>query len=414
MAELDQLRSSIDALAAQRGALGDAVVDQALAPLLRRAEELERGIRPAGHEGERKHITVMFADLSGFTALSETGDAEEVRNWLNACFAQMGDVVKRYGGYIDKFIGDELMVLFGAPRAIEDHASRALHAALDMREALATFNREHERLPDRDLSMHFGINSGVVIAGAMGVEGRREYTVMGDTVNVAARLAARAEAGQILVGADARRLVGTGFTFRDIGRVELEGRSEAVQVSELMSGRSDAQTAREPLAAGAPMFGRDRELRRLQDIFEEVVAQRRSRSVTVSGLAGIGKSRILREFRAWVEECHPSATFLVGEALPHMIMTPYFMIASTIRNAVNVREGEPAAAIHTRLEEALAGAGIDDPASLYGLEAIMGIESSTSGFEGPYLERRDDSDPRARLGSGRSRRDRVRGPALGR
>jgi len=94
MAELDQLRSSIDALAAQRGALGDAVVDQALAPLLRRAEELEHGKRLAD-EGERKHITVMFADLSGFTALSETGDAEDIRNWVNACFAQLGDVVKR-------------------------------------------------------------------------------------------------------------------------------------------------------------------------------------------------------------------------------------------------------------------------------------------------------------------------------
>jgi class 3 adenylate cyclase len=381
MAELDQLRSSIDALAAQRATLGDAVVDQAIAPLLRRAEELERGIRPADHEGERKHITVMFADLSGFTALSERSDAEDIRNWVNDCFAQLGEVVKRYGGYIDKFIGDELMVLFGAPRAIEDHASRALHAALDMRAALAAFNREHERLRERDLSMHFGINSGVVIAGAMGVEGRRQYTVMGDTVNVAARLAARAEAGEILIGADARRLVGDGFTFRNVGLVELEGRAEAVQASALLSARSDAHSLREPLAPAAPMFGRDRELRILRDIFDEVVAQRRSRSVTVAGLAGIGKSRMLREFRAWVEDSHPAATFLVGEALPHMTMTPYFMIASTIRNAVNVREGEPAAAIHTRLAEALADAGISDPASLHGLEAILGIESTASGFE---------------------------------
>jgi len=380
MAELDQLRSSIDALAAQRATLGDAVVDQALAPLLRRAEELERGNSPA-REGERKHITVMFADLSGFTALSETGDAEDIRNWVNACFAQLGDVVKRYGGYIDKFIGDELMVLFGAPRAIEDHASRALHAALDMREALAAFNREHQRLHDGNLGMHFGINSGVVIAGAMGIESRREYTVMGDTVNVAARLAARAEAGQILVGADARRLVGDGFAFRDVGRVELEGRAGAVQASELLSARSDAHMLRGSQTAGIPMLGRDWELRTLRDVFEEVVAQRRSRSVTVVGMAGIGKSRMLREFRAWVEADHPAATFLVGEALPHMMMTPYYMVASAIRNAVNVREGESAAAIHTRLQEALTGAGIEDPALLHGLEAAMGIESGDSEFE---------------------------------
>jgi len=389
MPELDQVRSSIETLESQRSVLGDVLVDQALAPLLRRARELDQD----GHladAGERKHVTVMFADVSGFTKLSEAEDPEEIRNLLNACFARMADVVARYGGYIDKFIGDELMVLFGAPRSIEDHASRALHAALAMREALAAFAQQHSQLLARDLDMHFGINSGVVIAGAMGVDARREYTVMGDAVNVAARLAAHAEAGEILVGADTRRLIGDGFVFDDPVRIELEGRSEAVEVQHLLSGRADARGARDDLAAGVPMVGRDWELHALRDILGEVIAQRRARSVTIAGNAGIGKTRMLREFRAWVESAHPGTAFLLGEALPHMTMTPYFLVASSIRNALGVREGESVGDIRARLRNVLVGAGIDESEPLDAIQAMLGIEAQGGGLENlPPQDRKD-------------------------
>ncbi len=192
-AELAHLKTAIAALEAQRDVLGEAGLAAALAPLLARVAALEEPERPAD-AGERKQITVMFADLSGFTKLSENADAEDVRNLVNACFDCVGDVVTHFGGYIDKFIGDELMVLFGAPRAMEDHASRALHAALEMRDALAAFRLEHAPLRAHELSMHFGVNSGEVIAGEIGSESRRAYTVMGDAVNVAARLVARARA----------------------------------------------------------------------------------------------------------------------------------------------------------------------------------------------------------------------------
>src|ERR1700674_4371668 len=183
MSELHQIRESIASLEMERRILGDEVVDRAVAALKQQAEALERE-RQQSAEAERKHVTVIFADVSGFTSLSETGDAEDIRNWLNACFSELAKVTARYGGYIDKFIGDEMMVLFGAPRALEDHAARALRAALDMRRVLNEFcvkNKLHA-----DVNMHFGINSGLVIAGAMGTDDNREYTVMGDAVNVAA------------------------------------------------------------------------------------------------------------------------------------------------------------------------------------------------------------------------------------
>ena len=161
MGEIEALQAAIDALEAQRPTLGDAAVDAALAPLRERIDALQA----TSTAGERKQITVLFADLSGFTALSERTDAEVARNLANVCFERIGQVVRRYGGYIDKFIGDELMVLFGAPVAMEDHAARALHAAQDIRDTFAAFSREHPQLQDHPLDLHFGVNSGLVVAG---------------------------------------------------------------------------------------------------------------------------------------------------------------------------------------------------------------------------------------------------------
>jgi len=298
MPELDHLRAAIVALEQQRSSLGDDVVDAAIAPLRQRIDSLAEPKR-AQAEGERKQVTIMFADLSGFTALSERVDPEQVRNVVNSCFERVGVIVTRYGGYIDKFIGDELMVLFGAPRAMEDHASRALHAAIEIRDAVSAFNREHALLHDYSLSMHFGINTGLVIAGAMGTESRREYTVIGDAVNVAARLVSRADRGEILVGRDTRRLVDTGFQFEHVGAVELDGRVQLTEIFRLLAARADARSTRDVGVGDTPMFGRTWELQTMKDVFGDAVSNRRARSVVVVGPAGIGKSRLLGEFLAW-------------------------------------------------------------------------------------------------------------------
>ncbi|MDP9180779.1 MAG: AAA family ATPase [Chloroflexota bacterium] len=372
MSEFDQVKTSLAALEAQRHVLGNAVADQAIEALRKRLAELEQKSR-VPDEGERKHITVMFADLSGFTRLSEMGDAEEIRGWLNACFAELAAVVRRYGGYIDKFIGDELMVLFGAPQAMEDHAARALHAALDMRIALERFNQAGATRPE--VSMHFGINSGTVIAGAMGVEDRREYTVMGDAVNVAARLASRAESGQILIAADTRRLAGDDFILNEMGSTTVKGREGPVEVFQLIDRRPDVPGLDEPLA-GSAMIGRDREMRVLRDVFDDVSSKQHACSVSIVGLAGIGKSRLMREFVNWIEDTHQGTTLIIGEALPHMQMTPYYMIGSAIRSALEVRDGEPAEAIRERLGAALAGVNVTDAEHLRALEAILGVEEA--------------------------------------
>ncbi len=298
MPDANNLRAAIGALEVQRagGTLDEAAADAALAVLRAQLRKLEEGILPEP-TAERKQATVMFADMSGFTAMSERTDAEEMRSLVNQCFDALGEVITRYGGHIDKFIGDELMVLFGAPVAMEDHAARALHAVLELHEMFASFNREHGTLRANPLSLHTGVNSGLVVAGAIGTEAKREYTVMGDPVNVAARLVAQAAPGEILVGDQTRRLAGAEFDFEDLGKVKLEGRARRQQIYRLrgLKGVADVHSAIEQRT----MVGRERELAALQETVRRVAVDKRAHIAAVIGSAGIGKSRLRDELRAW-------------------------------------------------------------------------------------------------------------------
>ncbi|MCJ7795349.1 MAG: adenylate/guanylate cyclase domain-containing protein, partial [Thermoleophilia bacterium] len=196
-------------------------------------------------QGERKLVTVLFADVAGFTTLAETLDPEPLRDLINACFDRLVPCVERYGGTVDKFIGDEIMALFGAPVAHENDAERAVRAALDMREALVDFNAER----GTDLRAHFGINTGLVLAAAVGASGRSDYSVMGDAVNVAARLAEAAAPGEILVGPDTGRSTSHLFEFASGADVPVRGRSEPVTTYRLRGLQKTAQS-RAPMSHG--------------------------------------------------------------------------------------------------------------------------------------------------------------------
>ena len=191
--EYRQLEQAIAALEAQRATLGDAVVEAALGPMRRQLAELEyTKDKPAPvFEGERKLVTIMFADLSGFTALAENLDPEAVRELVNACFSRLVPIVDRYEGTVEKFIGDEIMAIFGAPVANENDPERALRTALEMMDELEKFNADH----NINMGMHIGINTGLVIAGGIGSEGQQQYGVMGDAVNLAKRLEEVAPSG---------------------------------------------------------------------------------------------------------------------------------------------------------------------------------------------------------------------------
>jgi len=375
VSETDRLRSALAVLEYQREAIGEVAYLAATSALREQLEGRDAGTA----EGEWKQLTILFADISGFTGMGERSNAEELRNTVNACFERLGQVVSRYGGYIDKFIGDEMMVLFGAPLAMEDHASRALYASLAMRDALATFTRESPGLRESPLGLHFGINSGLVVAGQIGMKGRRDYTVMGDAVNVAARLVARAEQGEIFVGDATRRLGGHDFEFEDIGEIQVEGREQPVTASSLIRSRFSV-----PLRGGphvlTPMFGRAAEMLMLQNSYQSVAQSGRPRAIVVVGPAGIGKSRLQREFAAWLNQEKVDLTLLFAAALPHMTSAPYHVVAELLRNWLGVSQVDSAAAVSERLAGALRRVGLADSESFEGLAAMLAVINEDSEF----------------------------------
>jgi class 3 adenylate cyclase len=232
-ADRDSLLRTIEALERQRDALGGPAIDLALAPLRSRLGALEAGagLTPqAARSSERKVVTVLFADIAGFTEMSERLGSETTHDIVNGLFDRLVPVIERYGGTIDKFIGDEIMAVFGAPRAAEHHAEHALRAALELLPAVAVYNRER----GLELGLHIGANTGPVIAGAVGSHARHDYSVTGDAVNVAARLEGAAAAGQILVGPSTYRHTVQRFEFERLAPVVLKGKARPLDVYRLV------------------------------------------------------------------------------------------------------------------------------------------------------------------------------------
>lgn len=233
---------------------------------------------PAGRLTERKLATVVFADVVGFTSLAERTDPEVVARMVDAAFHDLGDVVVEHGGTIDKYMGDSLMAVFGVPTAHDDDAERAVAAALAMRKL------------GGDLVFSIGVNSGEVMATPIG--GTGEVTVIGDTVNVAARLEKAAGPGEVLCGPLTAELVGERALFRPRQPVVLKGKSEPVEVweaVEMRAGRVDAAGREQPL------IGRDDELAYLLSIWQRVRRESFYEVAIVSGDSGVGKSRLVAE-----------------------------------------------------------------------------------------------------------------------
>lgn len=241
-------------------------------------------------------VSALFLDVCGFTALSERLDPEIVTDVLNRLFQRVEAAVQRYDGYLDKFIGDAALALFGAPRAHEDDAERAVRAALDVFATLPDLEREVEealglRLP---LQLHASVGTGVVVAGVLGAGEAARYSALGDAVNVASRLLGEAGPGEILVGdATAARLRGRA-TLDLRGSFQLRGRNGPVEAWRVLSVHHDLELQRGVPGLESPLIGRDAELRGISEALERLMGGLGG-LVTLEGLAGIGKTRLTRE-----------------------------------------------------------------------------------------------------------------------
>ena len=240
--------------------------------------------------GERKQVTVLFADVSGFTSISEQLDPEEVHQLMNRAFELMLGEVHRYEGTINQFLGDGVMALFGAPIAHEDHAQRAVHAALGMQRVLQGYGAELQRTQGIAFRVRLGLNTGLVVVASIGDNLRMDYTAVGDTTNLAARMLNLAAPGQIVIAEDTHRAVSGYFVTRPLGAQAIKGKAEPVNAYEVVRARG----LRTRLEVGAergltPFVGREHELALLQERWAEARAGR-GQVICLMGEAGIGKS----------------------------------------------------------------------------------------------------------------------------
>jgi len=185
-------------------------------------------------EGERKLVTVLFADVAGYTTLSEKLDPEEVHQIMDGCFKILMDEIHRFEGTINQFTGDGVMALFGAPLSHEDHAQRACHAALSVQKALGEYGDKVKADTGLEFKMRIGLNSGHVIVGSIGDDLRMDYTAVGDTTNLADRIQGLANPGSVMASANTYRLASNYFDFESLGKVEVKGKEEAQEAYKLI------------------------------------------------------------------------------------------------------------------------------------------------------------------------------------
>ncbi|MFP6889911.1 MAG: adenylate/guanylate cyclase domain-containing protein [Nitrospinota bacterium] len=287
----------------------------------------------AALQGERKEVAVLFADVSGFTRFSEGLDAEDVHAIMNGCFEILTGEVHRFGGTVNQYTGDGIMALFGAPRALETSPRDAIGAALAAQERLDSYAAGLQRERDITFKVRIGLNSGEVVVGAIGDDLRLDYTAMGDTTNVAARLQAAAEPGEILITADLHRLTGEWFRFEDMGELSLRGKGHPVRVYRVL-GPSGVSTRLEAASLRGLLRLRERDgvLESLLGIFAEVQGGR-GQIAAISGEAGAGKSRVVYELKKSFEsgEIEPPL-FVSAGANRHDKNAPLSLLREILRN----------------------------------------------------------------------------------
>ena len=279
----------------------------------------------------RKTVTVLFADVTGSTALGERLDPESFRRVMARYFEAARACLERHGGTVEKFIGDAVMAAFGVPVVHEDDALRALRAAVELRDSLAALNAELERSYGVTLQLRTGINTGEVVTGT------RERLVTGDAVNLAARLEQAAEPGEILIGERTHRLTRGAIEVETTGPLALKGKTEPQNAFRLLRIAEGAELVERHL--DAPLVGRRSELARVRSAFDDAVSARRCRLLTILGPPGIGKSRLAREVSSVIEA---EASVLTGRCLPYGEGITYWPMVEIFREAGAEEELETA------------------------------------------------------------------------
>jgi len=289
---------------------------------------------------ERRWATVLFADVQGFTALSEKLDFETVSDLIKEVWERLDEVIRSCNGFIDKHLGDGVMAVWGAPFAGENDAEHAVEAGLVLIEALAEFSRESNRPEAKDLIMRVGINTGNVLAGYIGA--KDEYTVMGDTVNVASRLEQMAEPGTVLISESTFRLVRNKFKVRHLGPITIRGKTQPLLGFTVDHKRDQAAQMRyrSEETLNTRMVAREYELQKLAAFYKQARRWHNPTLVLVVGDIGIGKSRLLMEFANQVEIAEPKLNLISARALSQTARVPFFLWKSIWQNRFGISDDD--------------------------------------------------------------------------
>ena len=326
-------------------------------------------------EGERKQVTVLFCDLVGSTSLAERLGPETMHLLLNRFFELALSEVHRYEGTVNQFLGDGFMALFGAPIAHEDHARRAALAALGLQKLLEEHRAELGEREGLELEVRMGINTGWVVVGGIGDQLRRDYTAVGDTTNLAARLQQLAEPGAILVSEDSSRSLQGAARLEPLGPVQVKGKEAPVRAFRLLSiGLLQSEQAVLGGMARSPFVGRQREMAVLEELRRRA-AGGEGQVVGIAAEAGAGKSRLVYEFqrRLWEH----SVLFLAGRCISYASGVPYLPILYMLRNEWGIAEADDAPTVAAKVTASLQRAGMDAEEALPYLLQLLGIREGT-------------------------------------
>jgi len=317
------------------------------------ADLLER-FRQAGLEaaGQRRNVTVLFADISGYTVLTQRLDPEEVYGLIQQFSHRLATDVYQYEGMVDKFTGDGLMALFGAPIAHENNAERAVRAALDMLVNVAELAQEVQTRVGVDLQIRIGLNFGSVVVGSVGSNLLMNYTAIGNTVNLASRLEQAATPGTILVSDSVYRQTKALVDYQPTAPLTLKGVSGPVIAYQVIGLKARPERVRGVEGLRAPMIARDAEFNRLQQVLIALTLQQKGQIFILTGEAGLGKTRLTTEFKTLAAQAPVSV--IEGQSLTYRRAVPYWVFLDLLRNYLEATPDTPEPTLREKLRHTVA------------------------------------------------------------
>jgi len=299
--------------------------------------------------GERKHVTVLFSDLTGYTTMSEQLDPEEVKEITSKIFGEVAKIIDKYEGIVEKYIGDAVMAIFGATKTYEDDPIRAIKAAMEISKLVESLSPDYERKIGRKLSMHSGINTGLVVTGEVDLE-KGTHGIAGDTINLAARLSSLGNENEILVGRDTYIQAEGYFDFETLDPTSVKGKADPVRAYKVLSIKEQPKKVHRLQGVRANLIGRKVEIAQLNEAVTRL-QQKEGLTISICGTAGTGKSRLVEEFKTSLDL--RKVQWREGHAYPYAQNIPYFPLINLLNQALQIEEGDSPEKMREKIETGL-------------------------------------------------------------